>query len=176
MSEKYKTYPNGTFFATMTVMGWMDVFTRSEYCEIIVSSLNYCIEKKGLGVYSYVLMSSHLHLIAQAEQPLGEILRDFKSFTAKRILQAIEKNPQESRKEWLLYMFQFYAQKFGDKQKNKFWQNGNHPIALDGRRGSFDQKMTYIHENPIKARMVDEAEHYPWCSAYPLNQVKLLEY
>ena len=176
MSEKYKTYPHGTFFVTLTVVGWMDVFTRAEYCELIVENLNYCVANKGLGIYSYVLMPSHLHMVAYAEKPLNHILRDFKSFTAKCIIEAIKNNATESRKEWMLYMFQFFAKKFGDSQENHFWQNGNHAIALDGKPDWFQQKMNYIHQNPIAARMVDEAEHYPWCSAYPLNRVKLVDY
>ncbi len=56
MSEKYKTYPNGTFFVTLTIVGWIDVFTRAEYCELIVENLNYCVSHKGLGIFSYVML------------------------------------------------------------------------------------------------------------------------
>jgi len=176
MSEKYKTYPEGTFFVTLTVVGWIDVFTRAEYCELIVENLNYCVANKGLEIYSYVLMPSHLHMVAYSEKPLNHILRDFKSYTAKKIIESIEANPKESRKEWLIYMFQFFAKKFGDSQKYHFWQNGNHAISLDGKSKWFQQKINYIDQNPVVARMVDEAAHYPWCSAYPFNQVKLVDF
>ena len=86
MSEKYKTYPEGTFFVTLTVVGWIDVFTRAEYADLVIDNLNYCIANKGLKVYAYVLMSNHLHMVAQSKTNLGFILRDFKSFTAKSIL------------------------------------------------------------------------------------------
>ncbi len=176
MSEKYKTHPFGTFFVTLTVVGWIDVFTRSEYCEILVENLNHCVEKKGLQIYAYVIMPSHVHLVASAEKPLNYILRDFKSYTAKQLIKAIEENPGESRKEWLTYMFQFFAKKFGDSQENQFWQNGNHAISLDGKPEWFKQKINYTERNPVVARMVDEPEHYPWSSAYPLNRVKLVDY
>ena len=92
MSEKYKTYPHGTFFVTLTVVGWIDVFTRAEYCELIVENLNYCVFNKGLGIYSYVLMPSHLHMVAYGEKPLNHILRDFKSYTSKIIIHSIQNN------------------------------------------------------------------------------------
>nr|WP_317127252.1 hypothetical protein [Botryobacter ruber] len=53
MSEKYKLYQGGLFFVTLTVVGWIDVFTRREYAEIIVDNLNYCSSRKGLEVYSF---------------------------------------------------------------------------------------------------------------------------
>jgi putative transposase len=172
MSEKYKTYPNGTFFVTLTVVGWIDVFTRADYGELIVDSLNHCIERKGLKVYAWVLMSNHLHLVAQSETNLSFILRDFKSYTAKEIMKAISENPKESRKEWLLYMFNYFANIHGGNRDNQFWQDGSHPISLDDHPGWFSQKVNYIHLNPVRSRIVDEPQHYPWSSAYPLNRVK----
>jgi putative transposase len=53
------------YFATFTIVGWIDVFTRKEYKIEIVNSLNYCIENKGLKVYAWCLMSNHIHLIIQ---------------------------------------------------------------------------------------------------------------
>ena len=92
------------------------------------------------------------------------------------MIEAISSNPKESRKEWLLHMFKFFAHKYGEKQEYQFWQQGNHPVSLNNLPKRFSQKVNYIHNNPVKARMVDEAEHYPWCSAYPLNRVKLVDY
>jgi len=102
--RKIQNIPAGTFFVTLTAVGWMDVFTRAEYCELIVENLNYCVANKGLGIYSYVLMPSHLHMVAFAEKPLNHILRDFKSFTAKRIVEAI-KSPSIYNSNKLPFLF-----------------------------------------------------------------------
>lgn len=110
MSEKYKTYKGGLFFITLTVVGWIDVFTRKEYAEEVVKNLNYCIRHKGLNVYVFCLMPSHLHMICDAgELELSPILRDFKSYTSKQILKLIIENPQESRKNWLQHLFRYFA-------------------------------------------------------------------
>ncbi|MEM6319816.1 MAG: transposase, partial [Bacteroidota bacterium] len=100
-------------FLTLTVVGWIDVFTRAAYRDILIDSLKHCMERKGLVIYAYVIMSNHVHLITQSvsqKQTLSDIIRDFKSFTAKQInkqIQAIKTG--ESCREWLTYLFSFFA-------------------------------------------------------------------
>jgi len=68
MSEKYKIWDQRkAYFLTMTVIGWIDVFIRNNLKMTIINSLNYCQKEKGLEIFGYCLMSSHLHLIARAE-------------------------------------------------------------------------------------------------------------
>ena len=76
------------------MVGWIDVFTRKEYRLDVVSSLNYCIRSKGLTVYSWCVMSNHLHLIVRAEEGfrLSDIIRDFKKFTANKSLIELKMN------------------------------------------------------------------------------------
>ena len=94
---------NAKHFLTFTIIDWVDVFTRKEYKLEIVDSMNYCILNKGLIVYGWVIMSNHMHCILQAKEgyKLSDIIRDFKKFTAKRIINMIEQG-RESRKVWLL--------------------------------------------------------------------------
>ncbi|HXB92360.1 MAG TPA: hypothetical protein VNU72_08725, partial [Puia sp.] len=64
MTEIYKIQPKGLYFVTLTVVGGIDVFTRYEYCDLLVENLNYCIENKRLRVYEYAIMPSQLIMIA----------------------------------------------------------------------------------------------------------------
>ncbi|WP_331527260.1 transposase [Cecembia rubra] len=92
-------------FITFTVRQWVDVFTRKCYVEILIESLKFCQKNKGLKIYAWVIMSNHCHLIISSEKvPLSDIIRDFKKFTSKAIYDAISKNPEESRKKWLLWI------------------------------------------------------------------------
>ena len=93
---------------------------------VIVDSLNYCIGHKGLEVFAWCLMSNHLHLVCRAVEPtrISDIIRDFKKFTAKTILDKIKTEP-ESRRDWMLYRFEF-AGKFDNRiSKYRFWQDSN---------------------------------------------------
>ena len=95
-------------YVTFTVHQWADVFTRSRYVDIVLESLQYCQESKGLEIYSWVIMSNHCHLILRAKnENLSDIIRDFKKFTSKTIYNAIENNKQESRREWLLNVLKY---------------------------------------------------------------------
>jgi len=70
----------------MTTVGWVDVFTRLSHREVIIDSLKYCVQEKGLNVYAYCLMSNHLHLVVNTDShhELKDVIRDFKKFTAKK--------------------------------------------------------------------------------------------
>ena len=173
MSEKYKFFEGGLFFITLSVVGWIDVFSRKEYTEIIIKNLNYCIDNKGLIVCEFCVMPSHLHLICEAKKgSLGEIMRGFKSFSAKQILKEITENPQESRREWLLYMFRYFANHHSHNAEFQFWQQNNHPISLESNKW-IDEKTEYIWNNPVKAGIVNEPQNYIYSSANPFTELKI---
>ena len=156
---------NAMYFLTFTVTDWIDTFTRKEYKIEIVNSLNYCIQHKGLIVFAWYLMSNHLHLVCKANDGfrISEIIRDFKKFTSKSIVKLVSEIP-ESRKEWMLYRFEF-AGKFDNRIKNyKFWQETNHAVLLDNNE-MIDQRINYTHENPVRAFIVSEPQDYLFSSA-----------
>ncbi|MBL7795788.1 MAG: transposase [Saprospiraceae bacterium] len=157
---------HGLNFLTLTVVDWVDVFIRKRYKDIIVESLQYCQKEKGLVVYAYVIMSSHLHLIAEAKGsiPLSDILRDFKKFTAKTILNEIQTSGKESRKEWMLHRFAYRGHNAPGNRQYQFWQNDNHPIILY-TMPVIAQKIDYIHNNPVLEGWVSQSDHYSYSSA-----------
>ncbi|MCD8093421.1 MAG: transposase [Bacteroides sp.] len=154
------------YFVTSTVADWIDIFTRPKYKHIILESLAYCQEKKGLRIYAWVLMSNHLHMIVSSatETPVSDILRDFKKFTSKRILAELEIDPQESRREWMLDRFQFAGANDKKISKHRFWQEGCHP-ELIYLRDFYMQKLNYIHNNPVRQEIVSRPEEYLYSSA-----------
>jgi putative transposase len=156
---------NATYFLTFTIVDWVDVFTRKEYKSVIVDSLNHCIENKGLEVFAWCLMSNHLHLVCRANEDakISDIVRDFKKYTAKTILDKIINEP-ESRRDWMLYRFEF-AGKFDNRiSKYRFWQDTNHAIQLINTE-PIVQKINYIHDNPVRALIVGRQEDYLYSSA-----------
>lgn len=153
------------YFITLTVIDWVDVFTRKDYKFIIVDSLNYCIANKGLEVFAWVIMSNHIHLIVRAKDGflLSHILRDFKKFTSKEITAKIVEIG-ESRREWLLNKFAFEAKRTARAKNYKFWRDDNHAICLD-RTEWIGQRLHYIHQNPVRQMIVSNAEDYLFSSA-----------
>jgi len=96
------------YFVTDTVVDWVDIFTRPIYRHIIIESLEYCQKEKGLIIYAWVLMTNHMHMIAgsHGENKIPDILRDFKKFTSKKILQTLLVESGESRRGWMLNRFE----------------------------------------------------------------------
>lgn len=166
MSDKYKIRDNDkAFFITMTVVGWVDVFTRKEQKLEIINSIKYCQEKKGLIVFAYCLMPSHLHMICKADDgfQLSDILRDFKTYTSKRIIQLIKDEP-ESRREWLLEYFSKACIHLKRDRKFKVWQDGNQAKEIFSNKFLYE-KLNYIHQNPVQDLIVEKPEDYLFSSA-----------
>ena len=164
MGFAYKISDSGAvYFITCTVTKWVDIFTRETYTDIVVSRINHCEENKGLIIYGYVIMSNHVHLLIQARnENLSDILRDFKKFTSQTIIRTLVDNKNESRRDWMLWLF-----KETDENKNvsyQFWQGDNHP-ELCYHLNFMWQKLEYIHNNPVKAGLVHKAEEYVNSSA-----------
>jgi len=80
MGIRNKINPGYLYFLTLTVVDWVDVFTRPIYKHILIDSLRHCQQHKGLEISAWVIMTNHLHLIAAAKaNDLSDILRDFKT-------------------------------------------------------------------------------------------------
>ncbi len=155
------------YFVTFTVIEWLDVFSRLNNKNVVVDALNYGVDKKGLIVYAWCLMTSHLHLIVSAREPfqLSGIIRDFKEHTAKEVIRQIIEEP-ESRREDFLKKFEEAGKKDRRITKYKFWQPSNHAIELEPFRPDImDQKLNYIHYNPVEEGIVMYPEEYLYSSA-----------
>jgi len=168
MNMRYKILDqHGLNFLTLTVVEWIDLFTRRAFADMVVESLRFCQQNKGLEVFGFVIMPSHMHLIARAgsEDELSSILQSFKSFIASKIISYLQDTTQpESRREWLLNHFAFNARKNKTHSQHQVWQRDNHPIILYSPH-VIRQKLLYIHQNPVEAGIVSLAEHYLLSSA-----------
>ncbi len=166
MSTKYKVHNNDrAYFITITTVEWVDLFTRLEQKKNIIESLEYCQKNKGLEIYAFVVMPSHIHLLCRSnnENNLADIMRDFKKFTSKKIINLI-KEGTESRREWLLDIFKKACEHLSRDQNYKVWQDGYHAEELQSNKFIY-QKLNYIHQNPVTDGIVERAEDYFYSSA-----------
>ena len=151
-------------FITATVVDWVDVFTRKNYRDIVVECLDFCIREKGMVLYGYVIMSNHIHMVVQSNNgELSNLIRDFKKFTATKILEKIQSEP-ESRREWILERFKLAAESHTRNKNYQFWKYGNHPEEIYSNTFMWS-KLDYIHLNPVRAGIVEKASHYIYSSA-----------
>ncbi len=166
MSTKYKaTIIREAYFVTITTVGWIDVFTRLRQKYVILNALKHCQKERGLEIYAYCIMSNHLHLLCRGseQEPLSDVMRDFKKFTSKKIIKTIVEYP-ESRREWMLTYFKKACAHLKRKQQYKVWQDGYHAKHVYSNY-FIKQKLQYIHQNPVKQKIVGFAEDYFFSSA-----------
>ena len=162
------------YFVTLTVVDWIDVFTRRDYSDFIIENLTGCQQNANLNIYAYVIMTNHIHMVANVtDGSLGDVLGRFKSYTSKELYKMIAGNLQESRREWMLKAFD-RAGKYNPLNENhQLWQNGNYPVLLYSLP-VIEQKIDYIHENPVRAGFVGSAHEYWYSSANPESPLKII--
>ena len=179
MSRKFKIRDQeAVYFVTFTVIQWLDVFIRNEYRDVFLDSIRYCQKHKGLEVYAYCVMSSHVHMILarHGKQNLEHVIRDIKKFTSLKIIEAISNNPQESRRELLMWLFERAGTYNPHNTHYQFWEQHSHPIELNTEE-KLNQRLDYIHNNPVVAGIVRYPEDYLYSSAgnYASLQDNVLE-
>lgn len=166
MSTNYKATASGeAYFITTTIVNWIDIFTRLNQKQLIVESLIHCQKEKGLEIYAWCLMPSHLHMMCRVQDNdiLSDVMRDFKKYTSKKIVETIKEEP-ESRREWLLEQFSKASANLKREQKYKVWQDGYHAEILRTNKFIY-QKLNYIHNNPVVEGIVAKPEDYMHSSA-----------
>ena len=103
-------------------------------------------------------------IIGSKKEKLEDIVRDMKKHTSLELKGAIKNNNQESRKEWLVWMFERAGKKNGNNKDWQFWQQHNNPIELKDQE-MFDKTLDYIHQNPVVAGFVFKPEDWKYSSA-----------
>ena len=160
MTTGYKIdAPSFPYFLTFQVVDWVDIFSRKVYRDIVLDSLDYSRKHKGLQVWAYVIMTNHVHAILSARNgDLPNLIRDFKRFTATKIIKMIPL-VHESRMDWMLKRFEFKARSNVRSSQHQFWTHENHAEVIY-TQDFFLQKLTYIHLNPVRAGWVDKPEEW----------------
>jgi len=153
---------NRMHFLTLTIIEWIDIFTKPKYFKAIIDSLKFCRKNKGLLLYEYVVMTNHIHLIVRVKEEsykLSQIISDFKKHTTREILKQLEK---DNRRYILNLIKNSFARKPG--YKKQIWQRENYPEVIVSEK-FLREKTRYIHKNPVKKEYVKNLEDWLYSSA-----------
>ena len=160
MRSRYKfSIEKGLYFVTSTIVEFIPVFTSEKYFQIIINSFEYCRTNKGIKIFAYVIMDNHFHLLISGEN-LSDKIRSIKRHTAKEIIEHVKRD----NKLWLLNQFKFYKKKYKKESNYQVWQEGAHPQIITTVDVA-EQKMNYIHYNPVKRGLVKEPQDWKYSSA-----------
>ena len=161
MRSRYRIHVrDAAHFITSTVVAWLPVFTTAARCDIIVQSFEYCRAHKGLKIHAWVILDNHIHAVLSAPD-LSRALADFKRHTARRTLELLE----SEKCDWLLNQFRYFRAAHKTESDHQFWQEGTHPQAIESDE-MMQQKLEYLHNNPVKRGLVASPEHWRYSSAH----------
>jgi len=161
MRSRYKVSPEtNTYFITTSTHLWVPILFNDTLFQIILNSLKYCQANKGLRLHGYVIMINHVHAIISHKDhnEIPNIIRDFKRHTSKAIKDYLGDLRQFSQLFWVKI---FHNKERG---QHRTWQKGYHPIAIKSE-AFFQQKLEYIHYNPVKKGFVEKPEDWKYSSA-----------
>lgn len=152
------------YFVTFQVVDWIDAFSRQVYRDIFIEVVRFYQASRGLQVFAYVIMTNHVHMIISCPHgDLSGIIRDLKKNTSRKIIKVLQSN-FESRKDWMLEVFRNWAASHSRNKNFQFWTHENHAVLLYSNK-FIQQKLSYIHNNPVKAGLVENPEDYLYSSA-----------
>jgi REP element-mobilizing transposase RayT len=151
---------HSTYFVTSTIVEWLPVFTSAACCDILVRSLLHCREHKALQIYAWVILDNHFHAILSAPDLAGT-LTDLKRFTSRALLAQIK----AEKRDWLLNQLAYYCAAHKTTSSHQVWQEGVHPQVITSD-DMMQQKLAYIHSNPVKRGFVAAPEHWRYSSAH----------
>lgn len=173
-ADKSISGQHSCYYLTFNVVDSIDIFVRPVFKQIIVESLNHFIDKKGLTVYAWCLMTNHLHLIAQTKEGSGllTLVDDFKRFTTKIILEDMVAEP-EIRRNWVMKKFKEASIAMNLSDKFQVWQASLNSVCIDLHdEDLINEQIEYIHNNPLRDRIVTHAEDYLHSSARDYAGIK----
>ena len=150
------------FFVTTTVVKFLPIFSNQHFCEILISNIKHYRDKYKFVVLAYVIMPSHFHWIIIVNPKYGtisDIMRDIKKFTAWQIFDHLIENKDSKH----LGIFEESAEGFENQTKKLWMPRFDDEVIRDQQM--FWTKLNYIHNNPLKAGLVNRAEDYKYSSA-----------
>jgi putative transposase len=160
--ERYRILEGvSVYFVTFTIVDWLPVFIDELTCKIITNSLSFCIKNKNLRVNAYVVMPNHLHAIVFDgdfnSERLKHTLDDFRKFTGRQLADTCEAHFSPIFSE-------VFRKAAGEDRQRRVWQPTQHPEGIISEQ-FWQQKVNYIHENPVRKGLVNRPENWRFSSA-----------
>ncbi len=152
------TNPKYPHYITCTFVEWFPLFSKQSIATICLNSLNYLHENEKLSIYGWVFMENHAHFILRSPD-ISHAIWQFKSFTGRSIIDTLKQDNQRR------ILTDLHEAKLPGKHSQTYqvWKEGSHPFMIYSRK-MMNQKLEYIHNNPVKRGYVDKGEEWRYSS------------
>jgi REP element-mobilizing transposase RayT len=145
---------------TAVTVGRVPIFTDPDICRITLTVWDTYRKRWMFSLIGYVLMPDHFHLLAHFSSGADclRFHRDSNHLIARRVIRHLQKSPR--RGGWLSP----FAAEAPRGSRHRVWAERPRNLAID-RRSVADQKLQYIHMNPVRHGLVEDPCDWPWSSA-----------
>jgi len=126
--------------------------------DLLCSAIDEARRSAGFLIFAYVIMLDHMHLLTSRPSTTSDLLRVVKGITARRIIDYLKASGYETSLAKLRH------QQRDRKHKYSLWQPERNVLPIFSE-GMLMEKVNYIHANPVRAGLVEEATDYRWSSA-----------
>ncbi len=171
---------NAVHYIIFSVVQDIDIFTVSEYVNMLIDNIKYCQANKNLQIHSWCIMPNRVYLLVSVlpNNSLSDVIRDLKKYSSVTITKAIDKNVKDKRKNWIMWIFKSAGERNTRNENVQFWQQDNQPFEISTAT-NFEKCVNYVHNIPVKAGLVFCPEGYRYSSAVDYatdcNQKGLIE-
>ena len=140
-------------YVTLNVRERRKAFSRPEYAELVLRELRFECDRHPARLIAYVVMPDHLHFLLWPDDGLlSRFLARFKPGVTLKIDALAQANERDKERDWL-----------AAKGKRELWQDSKYSLSVFSPRW-IGEKIDYIHRNPVRARLVENAANYPYSS------------
>jgi len=153
----------GIEFYTATCLNWQHLLQPDSHKKIIIDSLSFLVKEKRIWLYGYVIMPNHIHILwsKQPDWLDKNVQQHFSKYTAQNLKWSLQNNSVN---------LDNYKSTQNDREY-QFWERRPYKATMYNRK-VLEEKLDYIHNNPVKAGLCDLPEDYKYSSAryYILNE------
>jgi len=145
-------------YITIVTNNRLPVFRTDELSEFMCGAINEARQSAAFLLFAYVIMLDHLHLLTNRPSTNSDLLRVIKGITARRVIDYLKVNNYQTSLKKLEHRVRDRNYKYS------LWQTEKNVFPIISER-TFMQKLNYIHNNPVRAGLVQKATDYRWSSA-----------
>jgi putative transposase len=133
------------------------VFRTDPIKLITCKALNEARESGGFAIYAYIIMPDHLHAITDSTIKPSKVLQYINGIISRRVIDHLKEHGHNASLQKL-------RRESGTRgHMYSLWEHHSNVLPILSE-DMFMQKMNYIHQNPVRAGLVERAEDYPWSS------------
>jgi putative transposase len=159
MSHKFQiSRDSQALYITVVTNHRLPVFRTDAIKSVVCKGLDEARQSGGFLIFAYVIMPDHLHLLTDQPKTSADVLRRVKGITARKVIDYLKDNDYQSSLRKLQH------EEWKRKHNYSLWQQEKNVFSIFSE-AMFMQKVNYIHNNPVRAGLVDRSTDYRWSSA-----------